>query len=401
MLALARKHVPFLLAALFVAPAFACAALVNINTADTDQLDTLPGIGPSKAAAIVEYRAGHGPFARIEDLQNVSGIGAVTFAHIKAFITVSDGGTGTPADTSASSTNAAAVSARAPGGSSAYVPPPAALSVTAGPDRGAFLDVPLTLAAKVKTGSGAPDPSAVVTWSFGDGSQTSGSSVEKTYRHPGTYLVVVTATDGAAVAQGELTVTAEAAQVRIATESADGIVIANDAAVRLDLSRWRLTAGGGAFRLPPGTMLLPYAQVLFPYEITNLPVAFDAVLAYPDGSVAAHYAPPLASTTLAEGARQPSRSSAGSQSQQTVDPAPAIRRVMSTSGNKQYEAATVSAPAAATNVAAAGAAFAASSSASAGAQPAAARTRSGLFTSPWTFGFLGLVTLAGGALMIL
>ena len=66
------------------------AAIVNINTADAVLLDTLPGIGPSKAAAIVEYRTIHGLFTRIEDIQNVKGIGPSTYAGFKTLITVED-----------------------------------------------------------------------------------------------------------------------------------------------------------------------------------------------------------------------------------------------------------------------------------------------------------------------
>ncbi len=68
------------------APASA-AALININTASATQLETLKGIGPTYAARIVAYRAGH-PFAAIADIQNVKGIGPATFANIKDFITV-------------------------------------------------------------------------------------------------------------------------------------------------------------------------------------------------------------------------------------------------------------------------------------------------------------------------
>lgn len=74
-------------------PVIAFASVININTANAVQLDMLPGIGATKAAAIVAYRTQKGSFATIEDIQNVSGIGPITFANIKAFITV---GTTTP-----------------------------------------------------------------------------------------------------------------------------------------------------------------------------------------------------------------------------------------------------------------------------------------------------------------
>lgn len=48
--------------------------LVNVNTASEEELTTLPGIGPAKAAAIVAYRTENGPFTSLEELDNVKGI---------------------------------------------------------------------------------------------------------------------------------------------------------------------------------------------------------------------------------------------------------------------------------------------------------------------------------------
>ena len=64
--------------------------LVNINTASLEELDTLPGIGPTTAQKIIDYREENGPFATIEDIVNVSGIGAATYEDIKDLITVGD-----------------------------------------------------------------------------------------------------------------------------------------------------------------------------------------------------------------------------------------------------------------------------------------------------------------------
>jgi competence protein ComEA len=61
---------------------------VNINTATVAELDPLPRIGPATAQRIIDYRTTNGPFASIEDLQNVKGIGAATFADLQPLITV-------------------------------------------------------------------------------------------------------------------------------------------------------------------------------------------------------------------------------------------------------------------------------------------------------------------------
>jgi competence protein ComEA len=64
------------------------AGRVNINTATASELDALPGIGPTTAQAIVDYRLKHGSFQFIQDIQNVPGIGPATYDRIKDYITV-------------------------------------------------------------------------------------------------------------------------------------------------------------------------------------------------------------------------------------------------------------------------------------------------------------------------
>ncbi|MCR5845774.1 MAG: helix-hairpin-helix domain-containing protein [bacterium] len=61
---------------------------VNINTASTEELETLPGIGPAIAGEIISYRQLNGRFDSIEDIRNVSGIGDGRFSKIKALICV-------------------------------------------------------------------------------------------------------------------------------------------------------------------------------------------------------------------------------------------------------------------------------------------------------------------------
>ncbi|WP_261129558.1 ComEA family DNA-binding protein [Bacillus sp. Marseille-Q3570] len=62
---------------------------IDINHAEASALETIPGIGPSKAGAIISYREENGGFASIDDLMNVPGIGQKTFEQLKEYITAS------------------------------------------------------------------------------------------------------------------------------------------------------------------------------------------------------------------------------------------------------------------------------------------------------------------------
>ncbi|HHV05869.1 MAG TPA: ComEA family DNA-binding protein [Anaerolineaceae bacterium] len=65
-------------------------SLININTADFETLCLLPGIGPTKAQAIIQYREENGLFLDIADIQKVKGIGPTLFNTIKDQITIGD-----------------------------------------------------------------------------------------------------------------------------------------------------------------------------------------------------------------------------------------------------------------------------------------------------------------------
>ena len=62
--------------------------LVNVNTATATELETLPRIGPVTAQRIIEYREANGPFAAVEDIQDVPGIGPATFEGLEDMIEV-------------------------------------------------------------------------------------------------------------------------------------------------------------------------------------------------------------------------------------------------------------------------------------------------------------------------
>lgn len=63
--------------------------LIDLNLASVELLDTLPGIGPALAGAIVSYRENVGPFQSIEEIQEVPKIGPVTYLNIRDLVTVS------------------------------------------------------------------------------------------------------------------------------------------------------------------------------------------------------------------------------------------------------------------------------------------------------------------------
>ncbi len=61
---------------------------LNLNNATQEELETLPGIGPSKAADIIAYRDEHGPFLTVDDLTNVSGIGPSTVDSLRDYLII-------------------------------------------------------------------------------------------------------------------------------------------------------------------------------------------------------------------------------------------------------------------------------------------------------------------------
>jgi len=65
-------------------------ALININTASQEILETLPEIGPVTAKSIITYRQNEGAFTQIEEIQKVPRIGPMTYEEIKDYITVGE-----------------------------------------------------------------------------------------------------------------------------------------------------------------------------------------------------------------------------------------------------------------------------------------------------------------------
>jgi competence protein ComEA len=66
----------------------ASGGLINLNSATVEQLDSLPGVGPSTAQKIIDYRTEHGGFRSVDELMEVPGIGPAKFAELKDKVTV-------------------------------------------------------------------------------------------------------------------------------------------------------------------------------------------------------------------------------------------------------------------------------------------------------------------------
>lgn len=66
------------------------ATLINLNHADAQQLQELPGVGTKKAEAIIAYREEYGFFKQIDDLKKITGIGEKTFESLREMITVTE-----------------------------------------------------------------------------------------------------------------------------------------------------------------------------------------------------------------------------------------------------------------------------------------------------------------------
>jgi competence protein ComEA len=90
------KKLLLVLIAFFTFSGMAMAA-VNLNTASKAELDSVKGIGPKKAEAIIEYRKKNGSFKTVDDLKNVKGFGDKSVANIRSELTV-DGAAPSKAD---------------------------------------------------------------------------------------------------------------------------------------------------------------------------------------------------------------------------------------------------------------------------------------------------------------
>jgi competence protein ComEA len=286
-----------LIAFLFLFPAAVFAAgLVNINTADLATLETLNGIGPSKAQAIIDYRTQNGPFAAIGDIMNVSGIGTVTFNNIKDFITVSDGSSVQPpadaaAQTSTTTQTQSTTTAQTPGGAG---PPPVSARITTG--AAALAGAGTLFTGEAFDQAGEPLTSGVrYLWNFGDGAVAEGARVLHTFNYPGAYSVQLSVGYNYSSATARLKVAAAPAAVALVAEGDGSLTVADNSADDLDIGLWSLAQGttstssgqASTFAIPEGTIVLAGEGVRFAPAVLHFDGGMAAVLYYPNGAPAA------------------------------------------------------------------------------------------------------------------
>lgn len=279
----------FFLAFLFLAitaqvPLLRAAQLINVNTADQASLETLNGVGPSKAQAIISYRTQNGPFAKIEDIMNVSGIGTATFNNIKDYITVGDNGV-PPAQTAATSSIETQTQAQSQTQAAGAGPP--------------TLTARITTDGRVMAGGGSyfsavaygteslPLPNARFVWNFGDGATAEGAKVFHVYSYPGRYAVSATSAYNYSAGLDRVTVEAARAAVSLEAPGDGSLIIRNLSKTDLNIGLWLLGDSGKSFVIPEDTLVLAGEGVRFTAVITGLGGTRAAELLYPNGALAA------------------------------------------------------------------------------------------------------------------
>ncbi len=263
--------------------------LININTADSTALQTLNGIGPSKAQAVIDYRTQNGAFTNIEDIMNVSGIGTATFNNIKNFITVgstSQAQTQTSTATSSAQTQTQTETPTQSQSQASGMGPPQII-------------VRITTDARVMAGGGSyfsanaystqniSLPDARFVWNFGDGGVAEGAKVFHVYAYPGRYAVSVSGAYNFSSGIDRVVVEAVSAIVSLEAAGDGSLLIRNNSAKEINIGLWSLVDGEKSYMVPEGTIVLAHEGVRFAAAITGLQGTPQATLRYPNSTVAA------------------------------------------------------------------------------------------------------------------
>jgi len=271
---------------MLIAPKFAL-ALVNINTASVEELDTIPGVGTSTAQKIIEAR----PFATTEDIMRVSGIGPATYEKLKDYITVS-GQTDVvlPDENSESIVTPTARTSLPAVSEVKKVIEPKVTGFTISAPAYAYVNQKVEFDA---VPSVASNVHFTHTWNFGDGTSERLGKPVHVYNHPGVYVVVVESLNNKDTFVSRTQIEILPINISI-TDFGDKVTITNNSDKEVDLSGMKLLRIGGEFIFPSYSLLLPKTSITISlfgngevslFDQSGRLVAFSRIRDYPETPV--------------------------------------------------------------------------------------------------------------------
>lgn len=223
-------------------------AKVNINIADSAELQTLTGIGEVKAKAIIDYRSQNGDFTDIVQIKNVSGIGDATYNNIKNDITVGDSvvsGEDFTSDESPYDTSA--------GGEDKEEAKIEVSGLTMKMPQVGYVNQLINF--DVDPEKGTKDRLVRYRWSFGDTNVANQKSPMHSYDYPGTYVVVVESYYNKKELMARQEIIILPIQLSLSRLMNGDVEIKNESSKEIDLGGMKLV-GQKVFTFPDHTILL-------------------------------------------------------------------------------------------------------------------------------------------------